>query len=651
MSELSLYRPTSYSRRKTHTVWVGQIGVGGDYPIRVQSMTTSDTKDTKSVVQEIEDLVNVGCEIVRVTVPTQADCDNLPNIKSELKKREIKVPLIADIHFTPSIAMKVVEYVDKVRINPGNFVDKKLFKVLEYSDLEYQKEIDRIREKFLPLVLKCKEYNVAMRIGTNHGSLSDRIMNRYGDTPQGMVESALEFLRVCEENNYRQVILSMKASNVQVMTEAYRLLADALDKLRWHYPFHLGVTEAGAGEEGRIKSAIGIGALLEDGIGDTIRVSLTEDSVHEVPVAYELVKKYNFLTSRPHDIMTSRPLALTTSQEVKKSRSREVEKSHPIRVWYPLDLNNFDQFKKEYDIYLKDRRGLDSPLEGIEVFPHPSLHHFLSYLDSVHSKGGFRQKPALALCIKNPHDFPSDLSQFDKVVFECDEDDSKWSSIVQNIPSKTFIEWRLRDLNWIEPYSRLTKKAIYSILSSQPVSAYRLLAQKLASLNQRAFIHLYHPHSGGIAPLISHSLSLGSLLLDGIGQSIQFNGSIPLQDYLKIAYNILQGCRLRMTKTEYISCPSCGRTLFDLQTTTQKIREATSHLKGVKIGVMGCIVNGPGEMADADFGYVGTGQGKISLYVGKECVQRNIPEDQALTSLVGLIKEHNRWVEPLVEPN
>lgn len=582
-------RPLSYCRRKTRTVYVGPIGVGGNYPIRCQSMTTNDTKNTPAVVDEIAGLVDVGCEIVRVTVPTQADCDNLPNIRQELKKRGLKVPLVADIHFTPSIALKAVEYVEKVRINPGNFVDKKLFKTFEYTDAQYNEELERLREKFLPLVLKCREYGIAMRIGTNHGSLSDRIMNRFGDTPEGMVESALEFARICEDQGYRDLIFSMKASNVQVMTAAYRLLAQKMEESGRDYPFHLGVTEAGAGAEGRIKSAIGIGSLLEDGIGDTVRVSLTEDSVHEVPVVYQLIQKYNWLHAadgfRNHEALSERSgVTKDRALDYSRRKTRRIMvgpiahgENEPIRVWVQVPSSRMEKFKKEYEIYHQSPEGKNTPLEGVEIIP----------------------------------------------------DDSS-----ESLPS-------LGDI----PVIIQTDNPLLSVSSTSPVYAYRRFAEELENQSPLAPIILRYCPGEFDDFLLSPSVILGSLLLDGLGDAISLPLKSSLSETIELAYNILQGARLRISKTEYISCPSCGRTQFDLQTTTERIRQKTSHLKGVKIAVMGCIVNGPGEMADADFGYVGTGPKKVSLYVGKECVERNIPETAALGKLIGLIKIHDKWVD------
>lgn len=640
-----------YHRRKTRLVYVGQVAVGGNAPVRVQSMTTSDTKDTASIIPEIEGLVNAGCEIVRVTVPTQADCDNLPTIRAEMKKRGIKVPLVADIHFTPSIAMKVVEYVEKVRINPGNFVDKKLFKVWEYNDQQYTEELERLREKFSPLVLKCKEYGIAMRIGTNHGSLSDRILNRYGDTPQGMVESAFEFLKICEDFNYHDIILSMKASNVQVMIEAYRLLAKRLEETKRDYPFHLGVTEAGSGAEGRVKSAIGIGALLEDGIGDTVRVSLTEDSIHEIPVAYQLVAKYNALhalslTQKSFDVSSSHPPKIY-------SQRKESGRGEPIRVWATWGDQNKKTFIQDYYSYSQSQNGKERPIEGIEIDGD-------SLSDTEIQQGALKlQGISLSLKTSFPEKALKYLDTFSKITgsLSTSMNLSLWEPVIQKVIHKEkIIEWNLKleegeisvSSERINSLIQLSRSSFcFSLSADQPVWAYRKLVEILETRKINVPIHLRYHTKPTEAPLLAPSIALGSLLNDGIGNSLQIESILSLGETIDLAYNILQGCRQRISKTEYISCPSCGRTQFDLQTTTERIRQKTSHLVGVKIAVMGCVVNGPGEMADADFGYVGTGPKKVSLYIGKECVERNISEQEALDRLISLIKSQNRWVDPI----
>lgn len=678
-------RPLFYRRRKTRTVWVGGIAVGCGYPIRIQSMTTSDTKDTQKVVDEIQGLVDMGCEIVRVTVPTQADCDNLPNIRAELKKRGMKVPLVADIHFTPTVAMKAAEYVEKVRINPGNFVDKKLFKVLEYTDAQYNAEVERIREKFTPLVLKCKEYGIAMRIGTNHGSLSDRIMNRYGDTPQGMVESALEFVRICRDHNYHNLILSMKASHVQVMMAAYRLLDKKMEEEGMNYPFHLGVTEAGEGEEGRVKSSIGIGTLLRDGLGDTIRVSLTEDSIHEIPVAYELMREPNShvilsVSEESHLYQrdpSARPFgALPQDDKIQfkssdlilnyeRRTTKEISSSYshggvnPVRVWASYEADHFEKFKTEYQIYLGDRKGIDRPLEGLEIKASEAseISPWLDYLNGVHQKGGFRVRPLVAVQTSNPS-LAHELKGIDKIVaVVCNANNvNQWKDFLSN--NTPWLEWNL-DLNHAENeslnqiveaiknlYPHHESPACFSLQSPEVIYDYRCLTRLLDEKKWDSLIQLRCMIKKGESVILSAATLLGSLLTDGLGDGFVLSEG-SLAERLSLAYNILQGARLRMSQTEYISCPSCGRTLFDLQTTTDRIRQKTDHLKGVKIAVMGCIVNGPGEMADADFGYVGTGIKKISLYVGKECVERNIPEEEAVDRLIGLIKSHHQWIDPV----
>lgn len=646
-----------FLRRKTRTVYVGQVAVGGNNPIRVQSMCTSDTKDTQAVVDEMEKIVAAGCEIIRVTVPTKADCDNLKNIRTEMTRRGLKVPLVADIHFTPSIAMEVVDFVEKVRINPGNFVDKKLFKTHEYTDAEYASELTRIEEKFAPLVLKCKERGVAMRIGTNHGSLSDRIMNRFGDTPEGMVESALEFLRIARKHDYHDMILSMKASNPQVMITAYRLLAQRLDELNWDYPFHLGVTEAGEGEDARVKSALGIGTLLEEGIGDTIRVSLTEDSEHEIPVAMLLAQAVNFKFSitalesdwahtevpRPHYAKKDFPLIYSrrVSNEIMIGAIPHGGQNLP-RVWTRVTPENFSEFLKSQNV--------DACFEGAEI---QTQHASAEFLRQLHA-----QNFAVALCSTQPGVL-CEARGLDKLVWQISEN----KTLTEHLPllarkcaaEKTVLELCL-DVDQIDIDPCITELAkhasvkntaiILSLISLHPFRAYRALAVELNRHKLNWPVHLRYAQNM-IPALVEAPITLGGHLVDGLGDSIQIDGPISFKDKLSLSYGILQASRTRISKTEFIACPSCGRTLFDLQKVTARIKAQTSHLKGVKIAIMGCIVNGPGEMADADFGYVGTGTGRISLYAGKECVQRNIPETNALAHLIDLIKSSNRWVEPV----
>lgn len=573
--------PFAYRRRLARTVTIGDVKLGSDYPIRVQSMITSDTQDTLGTVSEMERLAHAGCEIIRVTVPTKADADNLPNIRAEMKKRGITMPVVADIHFTPSVAMMVVEHVEKVRINPGNFADKKKFRVFDFTDAEYQEEIERIREKFAPLVLKCKEYGRAMRIGVNHGSLSDRIMNRYGDTTHGMVESALEFARICEDLGFHNFVFSMKSSNPIVMIEAYRLLAKRLDTLGMHYPFHLGVTEAGNGEDGRIKSAIGIGALLEDGIGDTVRVSLTEDSEYEIPVAYDLVRKFN--------------------QAVNREPS---SKSSPTLPWDPY--------------HYERRASTEVKLGNL----------------TIGGTAPIRVAAATATPDAPPPEMPppppvSDLASLA---------DSK-TPVFFDLNAAS----RATGLNWeaiLEKSRHADNPNILFTLSNATLFDYRRLAALLKHYGISAPIHLFFDHTPGYSnALLGYAVMAGSLLCDGIGDSLDVGAA-------GLAYNILQASGLRIFKADFVSCPSCGRTQFDLQTTTARIKSKFGHLKGVKIAIMGCIVNGPGEMADAHFGYVGAGSKKIDLYVGKECVTRGIDESLADEKLKELIETHGAWVEP-----
>jgi (E)-4-hydroxy-3-methylbut-2-enyl-diphosphate synthase len=690
--------PFSYQRRKTRVVSIGDVPLGGDYPIRVQSMTISDTMDTEATVAETIQLVEAGCEIVRITAPSLNEAENLRHIKAALSQRGIRVPLVADIHFTPNAALKAAEYVEKVRINPGNYADKKKFAEHEYSDSEYQAELERIEERFKPLVLKLKQYGVAMRIGTNHGSLSDRIMNRFGDTPEGMVESALEFVRICERYDYHDIVLSMKASNPLVMIQAYRLLAARMAEEGMDYPFHLGVTEAGDGEEGRVKSAIGIGALLEDGIGDTIRVSLTEDSVHEIPAAYAIVKPYNTRLATPLSV-AALPVRLGTSTAPAPQESRNpygyrrristevmlgdvpLGGTQPVRVALAPAVPLHD-----VDGTLAQIRALTTPsTPGGPVCEIIRLR--ATSLAEVEACAQLRQRlvetglgvalalqlpaallntlpalPEVASCITTPDPrltveawqaqigHTATLAARHGVVLE-------WALSLEAIPSYiqathgTTLEGLAHTASQVVTLSQQATPAPSLLLSldvAAPVAAYRYLAAHLDAQGLTVPLHLKTPAlHGRDAALFQASLWLGTLLNDGLGDSVQIDSDIAAAEAISLSYNILQAARLRMSKTEFISCPSCGRTLFNLQTTTERIKSRMSHLKDVKLAIMGCIVNGPGEMADADFGYVGSGPGKISLYVGKECVERNIPETQADERLIQLIHLHGRWTEPV----
>lgn len=676
-----------YRRRKTRVVQVGDLSIGGDNPIRVQSMTVADTLDTRATVDEVIQLVDIGCEIVRITAPSIKEAENLKNIKEELARRGVKVPLVADIHYTPNAALIAAEYVEKVRINPGNYADKKKFEQYEYTDEEYRQELERIAEKFKPLVLKCKSLGRAMRIGTNHGSLSDRIMNRYGDTPEGMVESALEFVRICEEYEFHDIVLSMKASNPQVAIQAYRLLAARMGELGMDYPFHLGVTEAGDGEEGRIKSAVGIGSLLEDGIGDTIRVSLTEDSVAEVPVAFKLVEKYNRLQKEnasvqktivngndlkaPDPFNYKRRQTLTCHQIYHKLSGCDLPRVELSLSTSLLDTSSgADEISEMLGEKRNDPLDLIGNTNGKQAFECEMIHVCLHSLDQLNQFGELK-KAAFEHDLWIP--FAVDCSEIagsavevarvaDRIVFSPDLD-SDSAVICEVIKAATMfgkpVEWKIKPTNYevIDKTNKLvletcTDLDYWNILFSLSndhniVRNYRYLAGRLDALQANFPILLRYSSNDNLEPtILEASCQLGSLLCDGIGDAIHIDANLPATDLLRLSYNILQATRIRISKTDFISCPSCGRTLFNLKTTTERIKSKTDHLKGVKIAIMGCIVNGPGEMADADFGYVGAGPQKVNLFVGKECVERNIPEDAADERLIELIKSHGKWVEP-----
>ncbi len=577
----------SYTQRPSREVMVGDVGIGGANPIRVQSMLTSDTREVEACIRETLDLVEAGCEIVRVTAQTRKIAKYLEPIVSGIRAAGCQVPLVADIHFKPDAAMEAAKWVEKVRVNPGNYADKKKFQVIEYSDAEYQAELERIDEAFSPLVKRCQRNGVAMRIGTNHGSLSDRIMNRYGDTPLGMVESALEFARIARNHGYHDFVFSMKASNPKVMIEAYRLLAVRLagEGEDWNYPLHLGVTEAGDGEDGRIKSAIGIGSLLADGIGDTIRVSLTEDSVHEIPVAQALVK---WVEREARDIP-----------------------GDPGLDRYPLSYDPFDFERRQSDRMEVDHFtvGCGEPLRIVT-----SAEVYEAVEKRRDTLGEFQ--PEIV------------WEQAGDAIREIDPRDDEAVAVLNDAPEPVMV-------------------TVADTVALPVVTAFRLLASRVRERHPILLKDRLQAQVGenpGEA-LLASSARLGSLLCDGIGDAVWVRGGTGPLGTLRLAYNILQAAGARIFKTDYVACPSCGRTLFDLQTTTQRIREATGHLKGVRIAVMGCIVNGPGEMADADFGYVGGAPGKINLYVGREAVKFNIPESEAVAELIELIREHGKWVE------
>ncbi|MDX1957696.1 MAG: (E)-4-hydroxy-3-methylbut-2-enyl-diphosphate synthase [Leptospiraceae bacterium] len=649
----------AYKSWKTREVKVGGVGIGGNNPIRVQSMTTSDTRDTEATVSQIIALENVGSELVRITVPSMGDAENLPNIRNELKRLGSKVPIVADIHFTPSVALYVVDYVEKVRVNPGNFADKKKFAVLEYTDLEYQLELERISEIFLPLVKRCKELGVAMRIGTNHGSLSDRIMNRYGDTALGMVESALEFINIARSENYHDIIVSMKASNPQVMVSAYRLLVSRFMELGFDYPLHLGVTEAGDGKDGRIKSAMGIGSLLEDGLGDTIRVSLTEDSIYEIPVAKRIVEKYNKLRFANH-LETKETITLAEFRDPFQTK-RFYSSPVPISVLrigenYPVRVEtSFSKFDLE-----KFKSILEANLSSKESVKHEVFHFQITDLDQAEAiyslKKVYKEKFPVSLDIKRISlqeislniDF---LKNFDKLKFSESnyENFNELLELLNEFKNLT-IEFSFKSsFDTISERLQLIRETnisncIFSIENDDIIHSYRKLAFLLKDDSYPILLTCKAENLE--EALYTSSIGFGSLLLDGIGDMIRIEvGESKPEEILSLSFDLLQGARLRTIKTEFISCPSCGRTLFDLQDTTARIKAKTGHLQGVKIAIMGCIVNGPGEMADADFGYVGAGPGKVHLYLGKNIVMKSIPSEIADEKLVELIKSEGKWVD------
>jgi 1-hydroxy-2-methyl-2-(E)-butenyl 4-diphosphate synthase len=813
----------NFSRRITREVMVGNVGVGGNNPIRVQSMITSDTRDTPACVAEILALADAGCEIVRITAQTKIYAANLENIAREVRAAGCKVPLVADIHFKPDAAMEAAKWVEKVRVNPGNYVDKKKFEIREYSDSQYEAELDRIREQFVPLVHLCKDLGRAMRIGTNHGSLSDRIMNRYGDTPLGMCESALEFARIARDHDYHNFVFSMKASNPKVMIEAYRLLVARLDAEGpdWNYPIHLGVTEAGDGEDGRIKSAIGIGSLLADGIGDTIRVSLTEDAIHEIPVAKALVLTSSCRVSRQAVQAASRSLSDDAANiqinwdKVNKddatllphwkidggiyavtfrladslptevlNRYREARDliSEKIEILSKLDssrsqlddllslreeLNHLETsiiepalnqghgtclFKNEQNAELlanalKHFDGtrydllawcimpnhvhvIHKPAKGEEL--DKILHSWKSYTSHEINKlngtsGSIWQKESYDHLIRDGKDFrnqidyilnnptkagytnwlwtgcaypellarrqnhglPRDAAatlspSYNPFSYErrCSSPitiqghelggektvrvfttQANWNALAHKIagmgdfkPEIIYekagvLEIDPRDASAISALNDRTEPTLITVadhVKMEPIHAFRMLAFQANPIHPILLKDTLQPpseESDFLTSLLTASKNIGSLLCDGIGDAVLIRGETAPGQSLRIAYNILQAAGTRIFKTDYVACPSCGRTLFNLQSTTQKIRAATGHLKGVRIAVMGCIVNGPGEMADADFGYVGGAPGKINLYVGKTAVKFNIPEDEAVNRLIDLIKEHDKWID------
>ncbi|MCX6174844.1 MAG: (E)-4-hydroxy-3-methylbut-2-enyl-diphosphate synthase [Ignavibacteriales bacterium] len=637
---------TQYSRYKTREVFIGDVPLGANNPIRIQSMTTTDTMNTIATVEQSIRMIKEGCEYVRITAPSINEAENLRNIKNELHKRGYNTPLIADIHFTPNAAELAARIVEKVRVNPGNYADKKKFQVIEYTDAEYNSELDRIREKFSPLVKICKEYGTAMRIGTNHGSLSDRIMSRYGDTPYGMVESALEFLRICEDLDYHNIVLSMKSSNPQVMVQAYRLLIQRMESENMNYPLHLGVTEAGDGEDGRIKSALGIGTLLEDGIGDTIRVSLTEEPEFEVPVAISLTQRYKGRES--HSQIISIDEIPKDPYTYQRRETFEVAGIGGVSV--PKVISDFSE---ERIINYKD-------LTQIGFIYDPRT-----------DKWNMTDQASDLLFIGN-NDLHFEPPTTLKVIYNYEklstlEDQTKgfpfYSSIEQykSVGNKSFI------LNFVEMNQQSAFSDLLSVIANDQPVVLVLSTDNLHGMaeQRRVFFELmlrniknpviikrsYEKMDEDTFRLYA-STDFGSLLIDGFGDGVwltgkdQSNNNFEKEFINRTCFGILQAARTRISKTEYIACPSCGRTLFDLVEVTNKIRKRTEHLKGVKIAIMGCIVNGPGEMADADFGYVGSGTNKITLYRGKDIVRRNVNSENAVDELIEIIREKGSWIEP-----
>ncbi len=616
--------------------------MGGNNPIRVQSMTTIDTMDTLGSVEQTIRMVEAGCEYVRITAPSLKEAQNLAEIKKELRKRGYNVPLVADIHFTPNAAELAARIVEKVRVNPGNYADKKRFETIDYTEASYQAELDRIREKFTPLIKICKEHGTAMRIGTNHGSLSDRIMSRYGDSPLGMVESALEFLRICEDEQFYNIVVSMKSSNPQVMVQAYRLLVQKLDEGGFKpYPLHLGVTEAGDGEDGRIKSAVGIGTLLEDGLGDTIRVSLTEEPEAEVPVAYTLARRYD---NRTHHqaIPDIKHYAINPYEYNRRSTQAVVsiggehwvprvvadlsarESISPASLFslgyhYSVPLDKWNIADMACDYVYTGNKVVDFAIPGTLgiIYDHSTwlTHQQQDRAYPLLSAEAFMQGTSLSAVLNFVQASISDITL----------------SLIEKLRQHNNVVLVITTNN---VHGMAEQRRLMLELMNNDCSTPVIIQRNYADLSQEQ-LQLYA------------ATDVGALLLDGLGDGVWLSARNcgPEKMLNETAFNILQATRTRISKTEYISCPSCGRTLFDLQETTNKIRVRTNHLKGLKIGIMGCIVNGPGEMADADYGYVGSGPGRITLYKGKEVVRRNIPTEKAVDELVNLIREHGDWVE------
>ena len=643
---------TKYSRRKSRVVNIGGLPMGGDYPIRVQSMTTIDTMDTKGSVEQCIRMIESGCEYIRITAPSMKEAQNLENIKKELRSKGYTTPLIADIHFTPNAAELAAKIVEKVRVNPGNYADKKKFETIEYTNITYKAELDRIRERFIPLIKICKEHGTAMRIGTNHGSLSDRILSRYGDTPFGMVESALEFVRICEDLNYYDIVISMKASNTQVMVQAYRLLVQKLEEEKLQpYPLHLGVTEAGEGEDGRVKSAVGIGTLLEDGLGDTVRVSLTEDPEFEAPVAKMLIDRYSNRSAHKE----IKPVDATPINPYQYHRRETIEVENIGGHQVPRVIVDFS---KVADIQMDDLKNI-----GHFFLPIPDKWN-MNDLGSDYIYSG-----------NNPISFmlPNGLKEIQNYQTWLKNNDK--TNTIPLLSTEEYLDKNNQlhgALNFIKVNYKSMQEDFYNKVKADKTAVLIVTTENLHAMPALRRLFFFLLDNGVKAPVIIQrqfeemteeklqlyaSTDCGGLLIDGLGDGILLSTELisvsdkqklltTLKSLNNLSFGILQAARTRMSKTEYISCPSCGRTLFDLQETTAMIRKRTDHLKGIKIGIMGCIVNGPGEMADADYGYVGVGKDKIALYRGQTVVKKAVPSDRAVDELIELIREDANWTDP-----
>lgn len=654
---------TKYSRYKTRVVKVGNIEIGGDNPICVQSMTTTDTMDTKATVEQSIRMIEAGSELVRITAPAFKEVKNLENIKKELRARGYETPIVADIHFKPDAAEMAARIVEKVRVNPGNYADKKRFKVFSFTDEMYREELDRIYEQFSPLVKICKEYGTAMRIGTNHGSLSDRIMNRYGDTPLGMVESALEFVRICRDLNYHEIILSMKASNTQVMVQAYRLLVNKMEEEGMNYPLHLGVTEAGDGEDGRIKSSVGIGTLLEDGLGDTIRVSLTEDPEFEIPVCKRIVKRY--VNRRGHkeiadcglqiaDYINGKEVIFQSEIENPNSeipydpfsylrrKTHETDKigNHhvPVVILSPGidEIQNPESLGKisydylsETDNWVAGDMAPDFVYLGKKDVPYAMPGTLKKIFDYDYWKTLEGKSESLPLF--TPEEYLNAERKSYRINFLSVTIDDISDALLDAVKNDKFCALVLRTDN---EHAMAEERRVFIELMNKRIEVPVVISRKYEGLDDEDLT-------------LQSATDIGALLIEGLGDGLWIDAPASAIDVInRVSFGILQATRTRISKTEYISCPSCGRTQFDLQVTTAMIKQRTDHLKGIKVAIMGCIVNGPGEMADADYGFVGSGPDWVSLYRGKEVIERGIPYPEALEKLIGLMKEDGIWVEP-----